>query len=264
MSSISGKINGIAYETEGEGPAILLLHGLTLNRSIFRPLISVLRETCRCIAIDLPGHGQSDPVEGEDADSNWIAASIYALAQKLAVSPPLLVGHSFGAVVALAYATAFPSRGLITLDQPLQVMGFAQTIQDAGAEGVAALWEALRGTFGLEHFTPAQRNIVDAATGPVNPVVRQYWYRMLKFSPDEVQAEVEGWLAKIQGPFTAVHAVGIGDDYAAWLQSRAGSAEIVTLPGATHFPQITFPAAICGVIQAMQSSEASDPTSSIY
>ena len=51
--------NGIAFLEQGQGEAVLLIHGVGLNAEAWGPQIAALAETHRVIALDMPGHGQS-------------------------------------------------------------------------------------------------------------------------------------------------------------------------------------------------------------
>lgn len=93
---------------EGRGPAIVFLHGFLEDRSMWE----FLREAFpafRKIALDLPGHGQSDSL-GYLHRMEDMAEVVEALRQKLALRKFHLVGHSMGGYVALAYAEKYPDR----------------------------------------------------------------------------------------------------------------------------------------------------------
>ena len=49
----------IAYADEGDGPAALFVHGVFLNADLWRNAIAGVKDIRRCIAVDLPAHGQS-------------------------------------------------------------------------------------------------------------------------------------------------------------------------------------------------------------
>ncbi len=52
------------YADEGRGPALLMLHGNPTWSILYRGLIEGLRESCRCVAVDLAGFGLSSPPSG--------------------------------------------------------------------------------------------------------------------------------------------------------------------------------------------------------
>ncbi len=107
----------LAFAEQGRGPAIVYLHGAltTLEEGWLGPLPALATEH-RVIAFDRPGHGRSETAPG--LGSAWRqAAVIRSAVRALDVSNPVLVGHSFGGAVALAYALQFPDevRGVVGL-----------------------------------------------------------------------------------------------------------------------------------------------------
>jgi pimeloyl-ACP methyl ester carboxylesterase len=97
------KIGGIAWREAGSGPPVLLIHGVGLNADAWKPQIATLSLRRRVIAIDLPGHGQSDPLP-DGADLGDYVAAVAVLIAGLGISPVPVVGHSLGALIALGLA----------------------------------------------------------------------------------------------------------------------------------------------------------------
>ncbi len=99
----------LAYTTAGIGEPVLLVHGLGGTRRTWRHLIDSLAATHTVIAVDLPGHGQSDPPAG-DYSLGAHASALRDLLVALGYSRATLVGHSLGGGVALQFAYQFPER----------------------------------------------------------------------------------------------------------------------------------------------------------
>jgi pimeloyl-ACP methyl ester carboxylesterase len=96
----------IHFHESGHGRAVVLLHGIGGNGSLWRPNMP---GGVRSLAWDMPGYGRSAPLRGEMA----FAALADALREGLdaaGVARADLVGHSMGGMVALEYALAFPNR----------------------------------------------------------------------------------------------------------------------------------------------------------
>jgi pimeloyl-ACP methyl ester carboxylesterase len=94
----------------GSGAPVVLLHGLTGSTAYLRPVAERLAVTHRVIAIDLPGHGGT----GLPADPT-IEASAHLMAEACAqvgVERPVVVGHSFGAPIAVVWAAQRPVAGV--------------------------------------------------------------------------------------------------------------------------------------------------------
>ncbi len=107
------KVNGLTLHVQqaGEGPDLILIHGLTGDLSIWFlcKAMTELARTHRVTAFDLRGHGYSDvpPTGYTSADH---AGDLLALMDQIEAPHAKLVGHSFGAVVALHAAALAPER----------------------------------------------------------------------------------------------------------------------------------------------------------
>ncbi|HEV7859845.1 MAG TPA: alpha/beta hydrolase [Pyrinomonadaceae bacterium] len=105
-------INGINmhYQYGGQGPTIVLVHGLATNLAFwYLAVFSVLRKNYRVIVYDLRGHGYSDmPPHGYTSADQ--AVDLDALLDHLEVERAHIVGHSFGGAVASHYAVLHPER----------------------------------------------------------------------------------------------------------------------------------------------------------
>jgi pimeloyl-ACP methyl ester carboxylesterase len=86
---------------------LVLLHGFCEDASIWDNLLPLLGEV-PVVRIDLPGFGQSD-LPGQPTIESYAEAVAGAL-QQLGVTTGLMVGHSLGGYVALAFAAAYPER----------------------------------------------------------------------------------------------------------------------------------------------------------
>jgi pimeloyl-ACP methyl ester carboxylesterase len=107
----------IHYVESGEGPAILMIHGLGGHlHHMRRPLMEEFGDDYRLIAIDRPGSGYSTRARGDGRLSQQ-ADFIARFIDEMKLDRPLIVGHSLGGTVALATALRHPDkvRGLALL-----------------------------------------------------------------------------------------------------------------------------------------------------
>jgi 3-oxoadipate enol-lactonase len=106
------KVRGIemAYEVEGSGPPIVLLHGYPFNRSMWREQVEALQGGFRVITPDLRGMGETEGAEDEPATMNEMAQDLAALLDELKIARIILGGLSMGGYVSLAFARRFPLR----------------------------------------------------------------------------------------------------------------------------------------------------------
>lgn len=111
-------MGAIGYSVSGDGPVVVLVHSSVSGRRQWRSLTAVLEDRFRVIAIDLIGYGETpawnDPRAQRLSDQS---ALIHRAAAEFG-APMALVGHSFGASVALCAAAELNGRlpGLILLE----------------------------------------------------------------------------------------------------------------------------------------------------
>jgi 3-oxoadipate enol-lactonase len=95
----------------GSGAPVVLLHGLTGSRAYLQPFAERLAQTHRVVVIDLPGHGGSDPLEPFSFEAA-VALMAHAI-DRVGVERPVVVGHSFGVPLAVAWAATRPVAGVV-------------------------------------------------------------------------------------------------------------------------------------------------------
>lgn len=91
----------------GRGPSLVLIHGLGSSATAWTELAPLLARRRRVLVPDLPGHGRSAPlpeVRGIESYADHVAL----LAERVAMLPAAVVGHSLGGVVALRVALRRP------------------------------------------------------------------------------------------------------------------------------------------------------------
>jgi pimeloyl-ACP methyl ester carboxylesterase len=91
----------ISIAEAGQGPAVLLLHGLGASKVSFLPTLTALAPHYRTIAVDLPGFGDSDKPILAAYDPSYFAGTMTALLDALELDQADIVGNSMGGRVAL-------------------------------------------------------------------------------------------------------------------------------------------------------------------
>ena len=99
----------VSYRIEGEGPLIVLVHGVAGNCDQWSQVIPLLSERFTVIAPDLLGHGQSAKPRG-DYSLGAYASGIRDLMVALRKPRATMVGHSLGGGIAMQLAYQFPER----------------------------------------------------------------------------------------------------------------------------------------------------------
>lgn len=94
-----------------ERPSLLLLHGGPGgDHSLFRPAFSQLADICHVVYYDHRGQGRSDRSSPDKWNLAQWADDVVALCDALGISKPIVLGHSFGGMVAQAYAIRHPAH----------------------------------------------------------------------------------------------------------------------------------------------------------
>ncbi|NNT71203.1 alpha/beta fold hydrolase [Flavobacterium sp. IMCC34852] len=114
---ITYKNTKISFTDEGKGTAVVLLHGFLENKTMWNAFVPELTKKHRVITVDLLGHGDTEclgyvHVMEDQADM------LFALFLHLKIRKVVLVGHSMGGYVALAFAELYPDhmKGLFLLN----------------------------------------------------------------------------------------------------------------------------------------------------
>lgn len=97
----------VSYREAGEGPALLLLHGMAGTAAGWDAVIGPLARRHTVIAPDFPGHGDSEP-GGGDYSLGGLASGLRDLLAVLGHDRATLVGHSLGGGVAMQFTYQFP------------------------------------------------------------------------------------------------------------------------------------------------------------
>jgi pimeloyl-ACP methyl ester carboxylesterase len=112
-----GKLR-VRYIESGAGPTIVMIHGNAGSVEDFEfGAFDMLASDYHVIAVDRPGHGKSDRPKGQAASVEYQARLLHDVLSSLGVTQPVLVGHSWGATLALSYALQYPGdfSGLILM-----------------------------------------------------------------------------------------------------------------------------------------------------
>jgi 3-oxoadipate enol-lactonase len=142
-------IDRIAVEEEGEGPAVVCVHGLGGSSNSFTPLMPALARH-RVIRVDLPGSGRSQRAEGELSIERYVEA-LLRVCDRLGIARAHWVGHSMGTIVCQHIAAAHPKLAAsVALFGPLIAPPeAARTAMKARAakarEGAAGMHEITQG-----------------------------------------------------------------------------------------------------------------------
>lgn len=239
------------YEEAGAGPAVVLIHGFTLDTRMWDDQFLPLADHHRVVRYDLRGFGKSAVPTGERYAH---VADLRALLDHLGIEQAALVGLSKGGGVALDFAQAHPSRvpGVALVDTILG--GFAWS--DAGRARDDAVWEAARAggiaaakASWLAHplFAPAMRQPAVAAR--LTQIIDDYsgWH----FVNDDPEERMRPPAAtRLEGLTMPVQVI-VGDQdlpdftaIATFIGEQVAHVRTLVLPGVGHMANMEAPAAV--------------------
>ena len=114
-----GKSPCLGIDDGGSGGIpVIFLHSLAGNSSHWDAQLKHLRTNRRAVAFDLRGHGRSQPPKNGDYSIESQAGDVEVVSNYLGIERFVVVGHSVGGTIAIAYASSHPERvaGLLLAD----------------------------------------------------------------------------------------------------------------------------------------------------
>lgn len=235
----------IAWDEAGQGRPIVFVHGLSEDRRVWEPATALLAERARCIRLDLRGHGESD--DAEDYSAIAMAGDVaMVVAEAGLTEPPLIVGHSLGAVVATMYAAGSPVRGVVNVDQSLRFDEFAAALvplaEQLRGPAFSATFVAVLGGLGSDGLPPDVTARLDALHAAARQeVVLGVWGMLLDAAPGELADVVDPVFAAIDVPYLAIHGGDPGPGYAEWLTGKIPTARCEVWGIGGHYPHLADP-----------------------
>ena len=100
----------IAYTEQGTGPVALFVHGVLLNKHLWRHQLAHLSDIRRCIAVDLLAHGETDIAGDQDVSVTANAKMLEQFLDALNVEQADLVGNDSGGGIAQIFSALCPQR----------------------------------------------------------------------------------------------------------------------------------------------------------
>lgn len=173
---------GLNYDVRGEGPPVVLLHGIGSRWQVFEPILAALAAKHTVYALDLPGFGGSPADLSVTASPQGYAARVAAFLAENGIESPHVVGNSMGGGVALelgrmgvaSRVTAFSPVGFWGRPGVLWCQGLVTGMRWAGIHAGGVLAK-------LAHPVPTRTVLLTAFYG-----------RPAQVSPERAIADVQG------------------------------------------------------------------------
>jgi 3-oxoadipate enol-lactonase len=240
----------LRYFISGRGQPVVLIHGLGLDASMWKPQWPVLRDEFRAIRYDLRGFGGSTVPNGSYSHSD----DLFALLDSLEARPAHLVGLSMGGLIALRFVLEHPNsaRSLTLIDSALEGYSWSEAwtrsmgailsaARSGDAHAARQLWLA------HELFAPARREPGRAAA--LAAMIERYSAWHWRNADPARRAERRAIEALTGVACATLVIVGELDlpDFQAIARRLAADipgAKLVTVAGAGHMANMEAPAAV--------------------
>jgi pimeloyl-ACP methyl ester carboxylesterase len=256
--SAATELGEISYLDVGEGPTALFVHGVFTNALFWRNVLADTARWRRCIAIDLPAHGQTPTTESWDLSLGGLAQALVALCDAIDAGQVDLVANDTGGAVAQIFAATNPQRlrsmTLTNCDTQGNIPppDFAPVVDLARQGGLAEVVKGLASDLSLARSDAGFGSGYERPQDLPDEVVRAY---LAPLAASDLRArELERFVAQLEpGPLLAIEPQlkeletptllvwGTGDPFfdlswARWLRDTIpGVTEIVEIEGAKLF-----------------------------
>lgn len=212
-SSESRTINGpeghIHLDVRGRGGLpVIFIPSLAGNTSQWKAQLAHLAPTRQVVAIDLRGHGKSDPPKRAAYAPEDYAQDVTAVLDALKIRHAVVVGHSMGSAAALAFAAANPSRvgGLVLVDpvdDPLKRPpnpGFEKYLDRLEGPDYPKLIEAYWTQILKEAAPATSRSVMADMKATPQPTVVQSMRALTRFDSSAALTKFKGPVLSVTSP----------------------------------------------------------------
>ncbi|HEX8099464.1 MAG TPA: alpha/beta fold hydrolase [Actinomycetota bacterium] len=257
FDQIEVEADGVTLSTyvAGQGPPVVLLHGLGGSKVTWLPLVGPLSERFRVVVPDLPGHGESEKVR-VDYSPRFYARVVRHLLDELGIEQAVVLGNSMGGRVALELALRSPARvasmTLLSASVPgirwRYLMGFTRVfptefgaipfpLREKWMETVLRRLFAVPGRLSPEAYNAAANEFIRVYR---DPVARMAFFSSLRHILTEPPEPFFGSLRRIKHPTLIL--IGSNDRIVpprlgVRLAEHLPSSRLVILPNVGHVPQ---------------------------
>jgi pimeloyl-ACP methyl ester carboxylesterase len=237
-------------------PAVVFIHGFTCNLSSWKEQLDALSGSHRCVAVDLPGHG--DSAESGEATIEVLAQAVNDTLDALELKEVVLVGHSMGCRIVSETFSQSPSRvcGVVYVDGSVVASGDADVAARRAVEtiehiGMERFLEQFYDGFFVESTPAAVRDFVYSGLAVTRMgFAMKLWPNVVRWDASRSHALLE----TIDVPALVIQSTALDENLkrvsleqgqtAPWMDAVSKAVKdvtIVVVPGVGHFPMLEAP-----------------------
>lgn len=114
----SGAVAHVRDQGKADGPVLVLIHGSNASLHTWEPWVAILGAKYRIVTMDMPGHGLTGALPGDDYSRNGMVIFTHEVVSKLGLTRYAIGGNSMGGGIAAQYAEDYPDEvaALILVD----------------------------------------------------------------------------------------------------------------------------------------------------
>ncbi|MEL7204299.1 MAG: alpha/beta hydrolase [Pseudomonadota bacterium] len=229
-----------AYSVEGDGPPLILVHGIGAARDTWRFLMPHLMQHFTVVSYDLRGHGAS-PCPDLPFGLEELVADLEHVREQVGCETCHIAGHSLGGMIGPAYARAFPDRvlslGILstaafrTEDDSQKVWAVVHAMEEKGVPNVL---ETLIDRWYTDDFIARHRDIVDRRLKQVVETDPEVFLNVFRIYAG---TEMSPWLHEVTAPslvLTGEMDGGCNPRLNQQIHNALPNSELVILPDYKH------------------------------
>jgi pimeloyl-ACP methyl ester carboxylesterase len=257
MKLCDGEAGAIAVEELGTrtGVPIVLIHGMAGDAGFWGDVIAALEGSRRLVVPELRGHGRSGTPANADYSIESNAADLLGVLAQLGLDRYVLVGHSFGASVAIEMAARAPDRvaGLVVVDGAGDFSHIPSAALAGFIAGLASDHEFEATVDGAYDVALAgarpetERRVRAAMLAAPRPLVRSVYQSLLSYRPTAA-------LDRYKGPVLLVTAPVNSASFA--LHALRPLLRRESMPGVSHWVMMDEPGRFVAILEEFLSGIA--------
>lgn len=229
-----------AYSVAGDGPPLIMIHGIGARRATFDGMVAGLKDRFTCITYDLRGHGLTpcdDPRFGLDD----LVDDLEALRDRLGIDAAHIAGHSLGGMIGPRYAQRYPSRvkslgiwstaAFRTEDDSAKVMGVVAAMRE---KGIGPVLDTLTARWFTDAFCAARPDVIAWRKAQVMDTPADVFLNVFDIY---AETEMAPWLHEVRAPsqiITGENDGGCNPRLNRLIHQALPGSELVILPDLKH------------------------------